>query len=201
MLRCAITEGAASGFVNSTEIERLERQVLRWAAEGIDFIQLREKNVDAGALFVLAEATMRVLDNVRCSTKLLVNSRADVAIAARAHGVHLRSHPDELTPLQVRAVYAHAQLPVPVVSVSCHTLEEVQRACDNEADFILFGPVFEKRIGDRLISTGAGLAALSAACRRAGPVPVLALGGVTLQKANALIAAGATGIAGIRTFL
>ena len=201
MLRCAITDGTASGFVNSAQINRLQNQVRRWAADGIDLIQLREKSLDAGALLALAEAAQRTLREMQSSAKLLINTRADVAIAARAHGVHLTSHADELTPQQVRELFTHAGLPAPIVSISCHTPADIARARHNAADFILFGPVFEKRVDGELVTDGVGLEALALACTIAQQVPVLALGGITSENVGACLAAGAAGVAGIRTFL
>ncbi len=201
MLRCAITDGAAADFVNTAHIDRLQNQVRRWAADGIDIIQLREKTLDAGALFTLAEAILRIFRETNASTRLLVNGRADVAIAARTHGVHLTSRSDELTPGQVRALFNHAGLPSPTVSISCHTTEDIVDARDGRADYILFGPVFEKRLEGDLLSEGVGLQALQRGAELAAPVPVLALGGITLENAGACVAAGAAGVAGIRTFL
>jgi thiamine-phosphate pyrophosphorylase len=134
-------------------------------------------------------------------TKLLINTRADVAMTAKAHGVHVTSHPDELTPQQVRELYTHAGLAAPVVSISCHTPADIARARHNAADFILFGPVFEKRVDGELVTEGIGLEALALACAIAQQVPVLALGGITEENSGACLAAGAAGIAGIRTFL
>lgn len=201
MLRCAITDGAAADFVNTTQIDRLLNQVRRWTADGIDMIQLREKNLDAGALFALAEAILRVVGETNSSTKLLINGRADVAIAAGAHGVHLTADPDELTPHQVRELFTHAALPRPIVSISCHTPADIARAHHNAADFIFFGPVFEKRVQGELVSVGVGLEALALACEIAQEIPLMALGGVTQQNAASCLTAGAAGIAGIRTFL
>ena len=79
-------------------------------------------------------------------TKLLINSRPDIAIATGAHGVHLTAAAGELTTTQVRELYAAANLPAPIITVSCHSLEEVRHARDNRADAILFAPVFEKTI-------------------------------------------------------
>jgi thiamine-phosphate pyrophosphorylase len=180
MLRCAITNGTANRYVNAAQIDRLQTQVRRWADDGIDLIQLREK---------------------QSPTKLLINTRADVAIAARAHGVHLTSHADELTPQQVRELFAHAELASPVVSVSCHTADEVARARDNGADFILFGTVFEKRIDGLCVANGSGLDRLREACELARSLPVLALGGVMPENEPQCLAAGAAGVAGIRIFL
>lgn len=200
MLRCAITDGTASGLVSAAWSEQMREQVHRWAADGIDLIQLREKNIEAGGLFALAEAAIETLRAMRSQTKLVVNTRADVAIAAQADGVHLTSHPDELTPEQVRMLFARAGLTRPVVSVSCHTAEEVTRARVNGADFILFGPVFEKRVAGEMVREGVGMDALRVACELADPVPVLALGGVTAENIGECSAAGAAGVAGIRTF-
>src|ERR1700761_300022 len=201
MLRCAITDGTSSCFVNAAQIDLLQKQVRGWAADGIDLIQLREKNLEASALLVLAEAALLALHETYSPTKLLINTRADVAIAARAHGVHLTSDPNELTPQQVRELFTHAGLPAPVVSISCHPPADIARARHHAADFILFGPVFEKRVDGDLVTAGAGLEAVALACAIAQQVPVLALGGITVENAAECLAAGAAGVAGIRTFL
>lgn len=200
MLRCAITDGTASGFVNTTQIDRMRNRTRQWAADGIDLIQLREKNVDAGALLSLAEAILQTLREMASPTKLLINARADVAIAAGAHGVHLTSHAGELTPQQVRELYTHAGLHSPIVSVSCHSPSDIARARHNAADLILFGPVFEKRVDGEVAVTGVGVEALALACTIARPLPVLALGGVTVENSATCLAAGAAGVAGIRSF-
>ena len=123
---------------------------------------------------------------------------ADVAVAVGAVGVHLTAHPDELTPTQVRRVFEIAEMPAPIVSISCHTLVEVQRAREAKIDFILFGPVFEKRVDGEQVSAGVDLEALQAACVAVGEIPVLALGGVTPELIDACLSAGAKGVAGIR---
>lgn len=190
MLRCAITSGSYS-----------MGDAARWAQDGIDFIQLREKKINAEELIDLARTMLEEIASVPdAKTRLLINGRPDVAIAAGAAGVHLTSHPDELTPTQVRAVYAASGSGEPVISVSCHTLDEVQRAHQQGADLILFGPVFEKRIARQLIRDGSGLEALTDACRAAAGTPVLALGGITLENTPACLDAGAAGIAAIRLF-
>jgi thiamine-phosphate pyrophosphorylase len=200
MLRYAITSRA---FYPGNEIEQqaaLLRQASRWVADGVDLIQLREKDLPATDLAALAREILKAIALATSSTKLLINSRADIAIATGAHGVHLTASPRELTPAQVRRLYASANLPAPVISISCHTMEDVQRARDNHADAILFAPVFEKNIAGETISPGQGLNQLRAACLAASPIPVYALGGVTLENAPACLDAGAAGIAGIRLF-
>jgi len=207
MLRYAITDRAR--FVpepdEAARAAALIAQAARLAARGdIDFLQLREKDLAPAALASLAReilATLRVhAPDPAHLPKLLINSRADVALAVRADGVHLNSSPGELTPAQIRALYAAANLPAPIVSLSCHTLAEVSAARSANPSLILFGPVFEKRIVDRQVSQGSGLDLLSHACAAAAPIPVLALGGVTEENTSACLAAGARGIAGIRLF-
>jgi thiamine-phosphate pyrophosphorylase len=190
MLRCAITNG---GY--------LIADAGRWAQDGVDFVQLRDKTLDARELSNLARTILNDIAEVTgAKTWLLINGRADVAVAVGAAGVHLAAHPDELTPEQVRRVFALAGRPAPMISVSCHTLEEVQRARIAAVDLILFGPVFEKRVDGAQVAAGVGLEALHEACAVAGEIPVLALGGVTRDLAGECIRAGAQGIAGIRLF-
>ena len=181
---------------------RLFSDLHRWAAQGIDFIQLREKSLSPEEVFSLAEAAMGGLRPLAGTgrPRLLINGRPDIAAAAHADGVHLPSRPGELTPRQVRGIFAAAGLPPCQVSVSCHSVPEVVGARGQEANVILFGPVFEKRVGEVVVAEGLGLDLLREACAVAGPVPVLALGGVTAANLPGCVAAGAAGIAGIRQF-
>jgi thiamine-phosphate pyrophosphorylase len=191
MLRCAITD---QGY-------RIA-DAGRWAEDGVDFVQLRDKTLDAGELAKLARTILKDIAEVHgAKTRLLINGRVDVAIAVGAAGVHLTAHPDELAPEQVRRIFAMAGKPTPAISISCHTLEEIARAREAGVDLILFGPVFEKRVGGDPVSAGMGLEALQAACVMAGEVPVLALGGVTQQLVEECVQAGAKGVAGIRLFV
>jgi thiamine-phosphate pyrophosphorylase len=190
MLRYAITNG--DGWA---AIERAHR----WAHEGVQFVQLREKQLVAGELVKLATALRAALREAG-ETKLLVNGRVDVAVAAGADGVHLTSREGELTPEQVRQVFRAAGGGEPVVSVSCHTLDEVQRAVADGVDLILFGPVFEKRVAGVVVAEGVGLETLREACAAAAGTPVLALGGVTWANAELCVETGAAGVAAIRLF-
>jgi thiamine-phosphate pyrophosphorylase len=156
------------------------------AACGVDFIQLREKDLPVRQLEELAcEAVSVVQNNSRGKTRLLINSRSDVAIASAADGVHFRS--DDISP---RDSHLFGQL---TIGVSCHSLSDVERAKNDGADFAVFGPVFEKKN-----SRPAGLDLLRQACGL--EIPVFALGGVTVENARACVDAGAAGIAAIRLF-
>ena len=173
------------------------------ASAGVDYIQLREKDLPARDLERLALEAMRAVTagktaNPESRTRLLINSRTDIALASRANGVHLRA--DDISPQQVRDIWSKADdnaqsdiRPEPVIAVSCHTPEEVSQAAENAANFVVFAPVFEKHG-----ATPAGLDPLRRACRAS--IPVLALGGVTLDNAQSCLQAGASGIAGIRLF-
>jgi thiamine-phosphate pyrophosphorylase len=193
-LRYAITDGAGGSAADFAVRARA------WAAAGVDFVQVRETAMPADALLEVVGAMRSAIADVGAATKLLVNARMDVAVAAGADGVHLTSRDGELKPAQVRLLYEHAGLMAPVVSVSCHAIEEVQRARSNGADLILFGPVFEKRVEGERVREGTGLRLLRAACMAAGGVPVLALGGMTRLDEARCVDAGASGLAGIRLF-
>ncbi len=163
---------------------------------------MREKDLDARAQVALARDLLAAIRQPGSSTRLLINSRPDVALAAGADGVHLTSAPDTLTPGEVRRLFRAAGAPRPRISIACHTPDEAAAARHAEVDCILFAPVFGKVLrtaaGVEQRLPGAGLEKLAAACHAAGSVPVYALGGVTEQNASECLAAGATGIAAIR---
>jgi thiamine-phosphate pyrophosphorylase len=200
MLRYAITEGFRFGNGVEARLAGLMEDARRWAGAGLDFVQLREKTLKAAEVLRLAEAMLGVFAEAGGTTKLLLSSRADVALAAGADGVHLTAHPEELTPEQVRRLYALSGMQEPVVSASCHTVSDVLRARDGGATLALFGPVFGKTVRGQAVQAGVGLEALREACAAAGAMPLLALGGVTADTAEACVEAGAAGVAGIRLF-
>jgi thiamine-phosphate pyrophosphorylase len=206
ILRCAITDRSLYGHSEADRQAGLLEQAQTVAASEVDFLQVREKDLSAKQLVDLTRLLMEALRAQRSvsghETRLLVNSRVDVAAAAGADGVHLTSGDGQLTPGQARLVLDREcdSEDAPIVSVACHTLDEVKRARHGGADFILFGPVFGKWDEGKLVVPGVGLDALSSACISAGSVPVLALGGITAQNSAECVAAGAAGIAGIRLF-
>ncbi|PYX89402.1 MAG: thiamine phosphate synthase [Acidobacteria bacterium] len=178
--------------------ERLLSTAVAAARAGVDLIQLREKDLSARELETLTHELMRELQSFP-QTRLLVNSRADVAIAAGAHGVHLPAN--DISVSEARVVFSKAGVDRPIIAVSCHTTAEIEKSESHGADFAVLGPIFEKE-GKRI--PAAGLAVLREACNRpaaaAARMPVLALGGVTLENASACLACGAAGVAGIRLF-
>jgi thiamine-phosphate pyrophosphorylase len=174
------------------------------ARAGVDYIQLREKDVSTHELEQLACEAVHIIrelrtENLELRTLLLINSRTDIAIAVGADGVHLRS--DDVSPAEVRRVWTLCGAGAPAregprVAVSCHSKDDVIRAESEGATFAAFAPVFEKK--DRPGARAAGLRALQEACQV--KIPVLALGGVTLDNAASCLHAGAAGIAAIRLF-
>jgi thiamine-phosphate pyrophosphorylase len=178
-----------------------QRALLEKIAEasraGVDLIQVREKDLSSRKLEALAHAAMRVVrENTRePATRLLINSRSDIALACGADGVHLRS--EDISPPEVRKIWIDARNSSrPLISVSCHTVAEVASAASAGADFAVFAPVFEKK--DSPATKAAGLDHLHQACRQ--KIPVLALGGIKLENAVVCIKVGAAGIAAIRMF-
>jgi thiamine-phosphate pyrophosphorylase len=208
MLRYAITDRARAAADEPSQERALLNQATRLAETGVDYIQLREKDVAPGALASLARKLLAILRARANAPKLLINSRADVAVAVGADGVHLTSAAGELTPADIRRLYKSAGLPEPIVSVSCHALSEIPPARAAAANLILFGPVFEKVVAgakshstsDTAVAEGIGLNLLHLACATASPTPVLALGGITAENTAATLDAGAAGIAAIRLF-
>ena len=166
-----------------------------WAAQcGVDFIQLREKDLCGRELEALARKAVEAIRAGGQKTRLLINSRTDIALAVGADGVHLRSK--DVSPADLRRLWRMAgNESEPTLAVSCHTHQEVTAAQSDGADFAVFAPVFEKK---DTRAPGTGLEALHAACQQ--DIPVLALGGITLENAHSCLQAGAKGIAGVRIF-
>ena len=185
MILCYITDrNQLSGNPNL-----LLAKIAEAAAAGVDYIQLREKDLSTRALEALALRTANQERKTGHSkTGILINSRPDVAMAVGAQGVHLPAN--DISPSEVRRIWRGSALPV--IGVSCHSVDEVSRAAAEGADLAVFGPVFEK--GN---TPPQGLARLEKACQY--KIPVLALGGVTLANAPSCVEVGA-GIAAIRLF-
>jgi thiamine-phosphate pyrophosphorylase len=191
----------------SNQREALFAKLAEAARAGVDYVQLREKDLAGRALERLAADALRTIreaapDRAR-TPKFLINSRTDVALAIGSDGVHLRSK--DVSADVVRQVYRLCGSDTPVrhapagvtVAVSCHSPTEIEEAEKGGADFAVFAPVFEKK-KDAPNAQPTGLAALREACR--AKIPVFALGGVTLENARSCVEAGAAGIAAIRLF-
>ena len=198
MLRCAITDRTIFPGDDDQRIAALIHQATLWSQEGIEIIQLREKDLPASEIADIARQILSVI--VPGRSILLVNTSVEAAIASRAHGVHVSSHHGAISHTAVRRRFAAAGLPDPIITISCHSLEEIRRASVDTPDAILFAPVFGKVVAGKTVTPAAGLRSLREACQAAAPIPVIALGGVTLGRAQMCLDAGAAGIAGIRIF-
>ena len=188
VIRCYITDSQSAGGV-----EPLLHWVAQAIADGVEWVQLREKT----ATVDLVRLTKRVMALAKpVGTKVIVNSRVDVALACGAHGVHLPS--DSMPVQRVRQI---AQEPF-LIGVSTHSLEEALRAEQEGASYVFFSPVFtsvsKPGYGPEKGSL-AGLQALQRVCKEVR-IPVLALGGVDEGNALQCKQAGAAGIAAISMF-
>jgi thiamine-phosphate pyrophosphorylase len=152
----------------------------------IPLVQIREKNLSARNLFHLACRAAEAADD--SATKILINERADIALAAGCAGVHL-------TATSVRASILRRSFPSDfVMGVSTHSLGEAHQASNDGADFAVFGPVFATSGKDRPV----GLERLREVANSLAPFPVLAIGGIDSENIDQVLESGAAGFAAIR---
>jgi thiamine-phosphate pyrophosphorylase len=163
------------------------RRVIDW---GADFVQIREKDLPDHDLLEVTARAVAIARGSRC--RILVNGRADIAVAAGASGVHLTStglRPREIAPWVPGAL---------LVGISAHSIREVVNASREGAHYVLLGPVYatpsKAAYGQPL-----GLPILRRACARVC-LPVLGLGGIGVEQIDPVLRTGAAGIAGIRLF-
>lgn len=184
-----ITNGALTAD-NYAESAAATLALIEHAVEAqISLIQLREKLLPARLLFDLSARAAQITQN--SETKLLVNDRADVALAAGADGVHLTS-------LSLAAAVVRANFPPPfIIGVSAHRLAEVQQAQAGGADFATFSPVFATPSKSQY-GAPQGLAKLREVVETVGEFPVIALGGIDTENYSETLKTGAKGIAAIR---
>jgi len=168
---------------------------------GVDWIQIREKDLSGKDCACLTrEALQRAKKSAKrktAPTRILVNDRLDVALSQRAGGLHLGENSLPLAAAS-RLLENRGERNDFLIGVSCHSLEAVRTAASGSADYLFFGPVFAtpSKAG---FGAPQGLERLAEICR-AVSVPVLAIGGITLENAADCLAAGASGLAAIRLF-
>jgi thiamine-phosphate pyrophosphorylase len=158
----------------------------RAAGDGVEMIQIRAKELSASDLSGLVRSVLRVAE----SSRILVNTRTDIALACGAHGVHLPA--GSMAPETIRRIAPSGFL----IGVSCHTIDELRAAEREGADFAVYGPVFPSPTKS---ATPIGLEAFREAAASVC-LPVYALGGVTAENAAQCMEAGAAGVAGISLF-
>jgi thiamine-phosphate pyrophosphorylase len=186
---------------SSSAIPDLLARIRVAIAAGVDWMQIREKDLTARELLDLTRAAIAIareeLHGVHGAAWIIVNDRLDVALAAGAAGVHLgrSSVPAREAIRWLRTGNASPDF---LVGVSCHSIEEIRQAEDAGAGYAFFGPVFDTP-SKRSFGPPQEVARLEEACRSV-QIPVIAIGGVDENSARECIQAGAAGIAAIRIF-
>jgi thiamine-phosphate pyrophosphorylase len=168
-------------------IEAIEKAL----AGGVRAVQMREKAMSARAALVLARKLRRL--TTRCGSLLLINERVDIAMLSGADGVHLPS--SAFSAVDARALLGEGAL----IGVSTHSMDEALAAKRAGADYITFGPVYHTPSKARY-GEPPGLGALEEVCSRLD-IPVFGLGGISAERAQEVMKAGAAGIALIRGIL
>jgi len=194
---CCVTDRRA--FANPADLTGV---IARAAAAGVDWIQIREKDLPARDLLALVRAAVSAAKNASAAhparrAKIIVNDRLDIALAAGADGVHLGGQ--SLPVAAVNSARADRVLPEGFrIGVSCHSLDAARAAERDGADYVFFGPVFVTPAKEKF-GPPQGIDALAEVSHNLR-IPVLAIGGVNEENARDCFAAGAAGIAAIRMF-
>lgn len=184
-----ITEGAATTENFSAKGAQILALIKVAAESKISLVQIREKKLSARLLFELAAEAAKITS--RTATKILINDRADVALAAGADGVHLtaRSLPTK--------VVRRCCPPDFIIGVSAHSLAEAENARDGAADFATFSPIFPTT-SKAEYGAPQGLEKLDEVCAKLADFPIVALGGVDENNYKLVLESGASGFAAIR---
>jgi thiamine-phosphate pyrophosphorylase len=193
MMLCLVTDrrrlGAAMGTPQGDWIDLLRQQVAAAVSAAVDVVQVREPDLEAAPLADLIRDLMTHVDGT--ATRLLVNDRVDVAIAAKASGVHLKER--SMLPQHVRRIAP----PHFMIACSVHTIEAA--AARKNADLLIAGtvlPTASKLSVDYLDKAG-----LQEIVEAAAPQPVLGIGGLDVASIPLLAASGAAGMAAVGAFI
>ena len=157
----------------------------------VDFIQIREKDLPTKELLEIASVTRSMATGG--TTRILINDRLDIALAAGLDGVHLGNH--SIAPEIIRKKVSKKDF---LIGVSVHSLDAVREIQDQGVDFFALGPVFFTP-SKAAYGSPVGLECLEAACK-VSKVPIIALGGINRENFAACLKAGAAGVAAIRLF-
>jgi len=185
-----ITSGVTTSTTTpeSQEFSSILNLVEAATAAEVSLVQLREKALSARVLYELALRSVAITSGT--STRLLVNDRFDIALAAGADGVQLTSI--SMPADAVRRTCGSQFL----IGVSAHSFKEAETARERQADFVLFGPVFETE-SKRSFGAPQGLTKLREITHELNEFPVIAIGGISVDSAAECVEAGAIGVAGI----
>jgi thiamine-phosphate pyrophosphorylase len=172
----------------------LVERIREAAVTGVDWVQIREKDLDGQPLYDLVSAAVRAVRG--SGTKMLVNDRLDVAWTAAASGVHLGENSLPIVEaVRAKRWFGAADF---LIGASCHSEDAARRAAEEGANYIFFGPVFATP-SKAAFGSPQGLERLEEVCRSV-EIPVLAIGGITAENSPACLESGAAGIAAIRMF-
>ena len=180
-----ITDVGFSGLSHTEQVERL-------AAGGATFIQMREKNLPPAEFFGQAITAVQLARQL--SVRIIINDRADVALATKADGVHLGQ--DDLPAEAARRILGNDA----IIGYSTHNLDQAKRALSLPIDYLAIGPIFattSKTDTEPVV----GLDGLRSVARIANRLPIVAIGGITFENVHAVIEAGATSVAVISALL
>jgi thiamine-phosphate pyrophosphorylase len=192
---CYVTDGQE--FLPTERHRALLPRISAAIDAGVDWIQIREKDLSGGALLALAREAVKMSTAAGRGTRILVNDRVDVALAAGAAGVHLGA--DALPVNEVVEWRRKGDFPAGFsIGASCHSVKDAQAAEAAGADHLFFGPVFYTP-SKRMFGAPQGVGRLDQVCR-AIKIPVLAVGGIQEKDAPECLKAGGAGIAAIRLF-
>ena len=183
-----ITDGKSADDVFDESLQRLIGLARAAVQNGISYFQLREKNLNAANLFRLTKALANIVKS--SSTRLLVNDRADIALAAGADGVHLTTR--SMSVAQLRRSFGDRL----IIFASTHFEAEIVSAAQQGADAVVLGPVFDTP-GK---GVPLGLNGLQEACAKFSPFEIIAIGGIDESNFRLVLDAGASGFAAIRGF-
>jgi thiamine-phosphate pyrophosphorylase len=203
-LLCYVTDRRSlSPNAGSGSLDPLVRKIQELVAAGVEWVQIREKDLSGKELAHITEEAVRSAGKYSregLTTRILVNDRLDVALSEDAGGIHLRENSAYASDVQrlvtqVRKGAPHYNF---LIGVSCHSREGAVAAAESGADYLFFGPVFATP-SKAAFGAPQGLKRLEDVCGSVS-VPVMAIGGISLENAASCIAAGAAGIAAIRLF-
>lgn len=168
------------------DVARAQALALALLDAGVDALQLRAKSLAADSLAELAEKILPAA--VEARTPFLLNDRIDVAVSVRAHGAHVGQ--EDLPPSEARALLGSDR----ILGLSTHSLDELREAQGSPVDYLGFGSIFETgtREGSRVV----GVESLTAAAA-ASTLPLVAIGGLTVDRAAACAASGCAGVAAV----
>ena len=213
-LLCYVTDrNALTAPKGARSLDLLRQKIEVILSAGIDWVQIREKDLAAKELSRVVRAALHsAAKHSRADSlppRIFVNDRLDVALAEGAGGVHLGGGSLAVTDARelVRGIGASPIREASsgridstdfLIGVSCHSRAEAEAAASSGADYIFFGPVFATP-SKAAFGAPQGLERLAEVCR-AIAIPVMAIGGITLQNAASCVNAGASGIAAIRLF-